>query len=136
MTRIGDDAWSPFEPTARDPWDLRKVARLHRAAGFATARGQLRRYLGAAPADSVGRFLDPAEPSEEERMTLEALRAGALAPASIKRLRAYWLYRILFGGDPLRERLTLFWHGHFATSLVKVYSVSAMAGQIETLRQQ
>ena len=36
---------------------------------------------------------------------------------------------MLFGGDPLRERLTLFWHGHFATSLTKVDSVDCIDGQ-------
>jgi uncharacterized protein (DUF1800 family) len=135
MTKFVDDAWAPFEPTANDPWDLRKVARLHRAAGFGATWSELRRDLAAGPAESVGRFLDPAEPSEGERATREALLAGALARADVKRLRAYWLYRMLFGGDPLRERLTLFWHGHFATSIVKVGSASAMSAQVETLRE-
>ena len=135
MTTIGGDAWAPFEPTPGDPWDLRKVARLHRAAGFGATWGELQRDLAAGPAESVGRFLDPGEPSEAERATCAALLAGALSPADARRLRAYWLYRMLFGGDPLRERLTLFWHNHFATSLVKVDSVSAMAAQVETLRR-
>lgn len=136
MTMVGDDAWAPFEPTANDPWDLRKVARLHRSAGFGATLGELRRDLAAGPTESVGRFLNPPAATERERATIEALRAGALAPADAKRLRAYWLYRMLFGGDPLRERLTLFWHNHFATSLVKVDSVSAMAAQVETLRER
>lgn len=136
MTKFLDEAWVPFEPSANDPWDLRKVARLHRAAGFGATWSELRRDLAAGPTESVGRFLDPVGPSEGERAIREALLAGALAPANIKRLRAYWLYRMLFGGDPLRERLTLFWHGHFATSLVKVGSVSAMSTQIETLRER
>lgn len=136
MAKLVDEAWAPFEPGANDPWDLRKVARLHRAAGFGATRSELRRDLAAGPAESVGRFLDPADPSAQEGATIEALRAGALAPANIKRLRAYWLYRMLFGNDPLRERLTLFWHGHFATSLVKVGSVPAMSAQIETLRER
>ena len=55
-----------------------------------------------------------------ERAVREGLRAGAVGSADARRLRAYWLYRMLFGTDPLRERLTLFWHGHFATSAAKV----------------
>jgi uncharacterized protein (DUF1800 family) len=43
---------------------------------------------------------------------------------------------MLHGPDPLREKLTLFWHGHFATSNHKVQSVAAMLEQNELLRRQ
>jgi uncharacterized protein (DUF1800 family) len=36
---------------------------------------------------------------------------------------------------PLREKLTLFWHGHFATSVEKVEDVHLMHRQIETIRR-
>jgi uncharacterized protein (DUF1800 family) len=136
MTRIGEGAWAPFEPTPGDPWDLRKAAHLHRRAGFGASRSELRRDVASGPAESVGRLFDPPEPSEEERAVREGLRAGAVGSADPRRLRAYWLYRMLFGSDPLRERLTLFWHGHFATSLTKVDSVGAMAAQVESLRER
>src|SRR3954469_7003118 len=136
MTRTGEEAWAPFEPGPEDPWDLRKVARLHRAAGYGATWGELGRDVAAGPAESVGRFFHPPDPSEEERAVREGLRAGAVGSADPRRLRAYWLYRMLFGADPLRERLTLFWHGHFATSLAKVDSVSAMAAQVEALRER
>src|SRR4051812_15732780 len=35
-------------------------------------------------------------------------------------LRGWWLQRMAFGPRPLQEKLTLFWHGHFATSVQKV----------------
>lgn len=136
MTSIREGAWAPFEPTPDDPWDLRKVAHLHRRAGFGANRAELRRDVAAGPAESVGRFLHPPDRSEEERAIREGLRAGAVGSADARRLRAYWLYRMLFGSDPLRERLTLFWHGHFATSLVKVDSVSALSAQVESLRER
>jgi uncharacterized protein (DUF1800 family) len=131
---MATEAWAPFEPSKSDPWDARKVARLHRAAGFGATRGELERDVNASPAECVARFFNPPDPSEDERAVLEGLRAGAFGSGDAKRLRAYWLYRMLFGNDPLRERLTLFWHGHFATSLVKVESVRAMGAQVETLR--
>src|SRR5271166_5793378 len=136
MTRIDTSAWAAFEPTPDDPWDLRKVAHLHRRAGFGATRAELERDVAAGPAESVGRFLNPPDPSEEEKLVRDSLRAGAVGSSVPRRLRAYWLYRMLFGGDPLRERLTLFWHGHFATSLTKVDSVIALAGQVETLRER
>jgi uncharacterized protein (DUF1800 family) len=136
MTRIDDTTWAAFVPTPDDPWDLRKVAHLHRRAGFGATRAELERDVAAGPAESVGRFLNPPDPSEEERAVRDGLRAGAVGSSDPRRLRAYWLYRMLFGGDPLRERLTLFWHGHFTTSLTKVDSVIALAAQVETLRER
>jgi uncharacterized protein (DUF1800 family) len=134
MAEFDRTAWTPFVPTAEDPWDLRKAAHLHRRAGFGATRAELARDVAAGPAASVGRFLDPPDSSEEERAVHESLRAGAVSWTDARRLRAYWMYRMLFGGDPLRERLTLFWHGHFATSLTKVESVTALAAQVDTLR--
>src|SRR5665213_4309299 len=32
-------------------------------------------------------------------------------------LRAWWLHEMLVTPSPLTERMTLFWHGHFATSV-------------------
>jgi uncharacterized protein (DUF1800 family) len=136
MALIRAHAWAPFEPTPKDPWDLRKVARLHRAAGFGATWAELGRDAAAGPDESVARFFNPPDPSEQERAVQEGLRAGAFGSSDAKRLKAYWLYRMLWGGDPLRERMTLFWHGHFATSLVKVDSVKAMGAQIEALRER
>jgi uncharacterized protein (DUF1800 family) len=136
MMRIDHPAWAAFVPTRDDPWDLRKVAHLHRRAGFGATWAELKRDVASGPAESVDRFLDPPEPSEEEKAICDGLRAGAVRSSDPRRLRAYWLYRMLFGGDLLRERLTLFWHSHFATSLTKVDSVNAMADQVETLREQ
>ncbi len=35
-------------------------------------------------------------------------------------LREWWLNRMRYTPYPLREKMTLFWHGHFATSFEKV----------------
>ncbi|WP_422926757.1 DUF1800 domain-containing protein [Singulisphaera sp. PoT] len=127
--------WEPFEPKGSDPWDLRKVAHLHRRAGFGATWGEIQRDLKAGPAASVDRLLSPPAASADEEQVVESLRQGAVESSNLRRLKAHWLYRMRFGGDPLREKLTLFWHGHFATSITKVASVTAMSRQIETLRE-
>lgn len=129
-----DDPWAPYEPSESDPWDLPKVAHLHRRAGFGATWAELHRDLADGPSASVDRFLHPPDASDDERQVIDGLARGAVDARDARRLRAAWLYRMLFGADPLRERLTLFWHGHFATSLAKVDSVRAMADQVETLR--
>src|ERR1043166_7606202 len=50
-------------------------------------------------------------------------------------LRHWWLQRMLSGPRPLQEKLTLFWHGHFATSTQKVRDAYLMWLQNETFRR-
>ena len=70
------------------------------------------------------------------RGTLEAM-AGQLAPsADLARIQAIWLYRMIFTPHPLRERMTLFWHNHFATSDAKVQNPLLMQRQNDLLRSQ
>ena len=50
-------------------------------------------------------------------------------------LRSWWLERMRLSGAPLREKMTLFWHGHFATSAAKVKDAHWMWQQNETFRR-
>ena len=50
-------------------------------------------------------------------------------------LRAWWLQRMAAGTGPLREKMTLFWHGHFATSAVKVRDAYLMWRQNDLFRR-
>ena len=42
---------------------------------------------------------------------------------------------MLYTPHPLREKLTLFWHNHFATSNAKVHNAGFMLGQYELMRR-
>jgi len=50
-------------------------------------------------------------------------------------LRRWWLDRMLNGPAPLLEKMTLFWHGHFATSIQKVRDAYWMWLQNDMLRR-
>src|SRR5205814_10184532 len=50
-------------------------------------------------------------------------------------LRRWWLERMLTSPAPLVEKMTLFWHGHFATSVQKVRDGYWMWLQYDTLRR-
>lgn len=54
---------------------------------------------------------------------------------SIADLKAWWLYRLLNSANPLAEKMSIFWHSHFATSNAKVQSVPNMAAQNDLIRQ-
>jgi uncharacterized protein (DUF1800 family) len=127
--------WAPFEPTDKDPWDLAKVAHLHRRAGFGATRAEIVRDLKDGPAASVDRYLRPRPLTADEQGILDSLRQGVLDSGDADRLKAWWLYRVLYDPDPLCEKLTLFWHGHFATSNRKVNSIPLMLAQNELFRK-
>jgi uncharacterized protein (DUF1800 family) len=133
-------AWAPFEPTRDAPWDLARVAHLHRRAGFAAPWDVLERDRRDGFNTSVERLLDgepntvdgrPAAPFDE---LLDGMAAQLADSASLTRLQGIWLYRMIFTGHPLRERMTLFWHNHFATSNTKVNKTALMQRQNDLFR--
>lgn len=49
--------------------------------------------------------------------------------------QAWWIERMLKSSAPLREKMTLFWHDHFATSIQKVRGPFMMIQQNELFRE-
>ena len=132
--RTINSPWAPFEPRPDNPWDLRKVAHLHRRAGFGATRTELLRDLKDGPEASINKLFHPPQLPTEAAEAIDSLRRTASTSSNLDLLKVCWLNRILHGPDVLREKLTLFWHGHFATSNKKVESVALMDRQNETLR--
>lgn len=133
-------AWAPYEPDGSEPWDLPRVAHLHRRAGFLASWSTLQRDLKDGPEASINRLLDgdstslDGQPAEEFSAFLDQM-AEKVGTAGLDRLQAVWLYRMVLSPHPLRERLTLFWHDHFATSDEKVNNPRLMQSQNALLRQ-
>jgi hypothetical protein len=121
--------WAPYAPDEQAPWDLRRVVHLHRRAGFAATWDELRRDLQDGPARSIDRLLGGQTRIgvPDNFRTVVGRLAETRDPAGLK---AWWLYRMYWGPDPLGERLTLLWHNHFATSYYKV-AVLAMGSYDE-----
>ena len=59
------------------------------------------------------------------------LRANSI---ETQRLGVWWANRMLTTSRPLEEKLTLFWHGHFATGDAKVRDYRMMLAQNQMLR--
>src|SRR5438093_13119590 len=109
----GNHSWDPYEPSAAAPWNLRRVVHLHRRAGFAATWSELQRDLKDGPKASIDRLLSGSSRSEGVPKDFAATSAMLLDRAAqdsdVNRLKAWWIYRMLFGPDPLGERLTLLW---------------------------
>jgi uncharacterized protein (DUF1800 family) len=54
---------------------------------------------------------------------------------NIESIAAWWLHRMLHSPSPLVEKMTLFWHGHFATGADKVNDSELMVQQNRLLRK-
>jgi uncharacterized protein (DUF1800 family) len=133
------DRWTPYTPDDHSPWDLRRVVHLHRRAGFAATWSEIQRDLKDGPKASVDRVLIGKASlegvPEKFAETSELLGESAATSRDPARLKAWWVYRMLFGPDPLTERLALMWHNHFATSNLKVESPTMMRAQNEMFRK-
>jgi len=69
---------------------------------------------------------------EAERAKRELRRAEMEAMQS---LRAWWIQRMRYAPQPLRENMVLFWHGHFASSIEKVRGAHLLWKQNEMFRE-
>lgn len=149
-----------LEPLPPHDWDRSKARHLAARAGFG---GRVREIdlltdLGLdAAVESFLRF--PATPSddapdwtsetgedlfarmreyrsmgEEQRQMARRERLRDFRRRSIE-LGGWWIERMLSTPHPLQEKLTLFWHGHFATSAQKVRNPQLMWQQNETFRR-
>ncbi len=132
------DSWEPWQPSADEPWDLRRVVHLHRRAAFAATWKEIRRDLDDGPHAAIDRLLKgdsrvEGVPDDFEKMA-GVIGDAAVGLGNVNRLKAWWFYRMLFTPDPLGERLTLMWHNHFATSNVKIEDAALMRRQNAVLR--
>jgi len=130
-------AWEPYRPSADNPWDLRKVGHLYRRAGFGAPWAELQAALADGPEKTLDRVLAGTPETDDFTRTSEFMASERSMPpgAPGARLAAWWLNRMLKTGHPLREKLTLFWHNHFATSNAKVQNARFMLGQYRLMHR-
>ena len=128
-------ALAPYEPTPDDPWDRRKVQQLYRRAAFGATWNELEEGLRLGPHRCIARILDGAAEGPVGERDFAAMVRTAIASGSDRNLQGWWIFRMLAGPHPLRERMTLFWHDHFATSADKVTNLALMHRQNELFRK-
>ncbi len=130
-----ETAWQAYFPNGANPWNAEKVAHLYRRAGFGANWNEIHQGIASTPAKVISALLNGAGDQDQFTEEAERLTEGAIANGDPQRLKAAWLYRMLFSPHPLRERLTLFWHNHFATSNAKVDDLGLMQRQNAIFRE-
>jgi uncharacterized protein (DUF1800 family) len=128
-------AWEPWEPEASNPWNLKWAAHLYRRAAFGASLPELREAVQRglpATFDKLTRT-DAEAVTRSDFLTLSGkLFADRNDPGA---LRGWWIATMVGTFQPLREKMTLFWHNHFATSIAKVQRANLMFAQNKLLRQ-
>ena len=138
-----------LKPLPDDRWNFEAAAHLLNRAGFGGPPAEIEKLATLDHDKAVSSLLDyektpdptpnPSwdhpEPSRIEKFRSDIKNAttpqdaqmlkqqeNRLQAQRINELRGWWLNRMATGPRPFLEKMVLFWHGHFATSIEKVRS--------------
>jgi Protein of unknown function (DUF1800) len=148
---------SSAQSSAAPRWDRAAAAQLLERAAIGPTAEEIDRALAAGRAATVARLLSPGAGSEfHAPLASPVLHGGLVAPRELaarldRRRSGYvelcsdhvaplvdfgneWAARLLAGEDALRDRMLLFWHGHFTSSFRDVGDAWKMIAQLEFLR--
>jgi uncharacterized protein (DUF1800 family) len=150
-----------LKPLSSDRWNFATAAHLLNRAGFGGPPAEIQKLADLGPDQAVALLLDYEKipdatanpewarpdperlrklrdvnqhgtPMEKKQMQQEEAR---LQREHMLELRGWWLNRMAKGPRPFQEKMVLFWHGHFATSVEKVRSAYFMWRQNELFRR-
>lgn len=156
---LARDPSGPLDQAQPAPFDARQARLLLERSSFAPLEADVARAQAAGRPATIDALLTPGEGKPfREPLAAPALHGGLIAPRALaerlERRRAgflelstdhiaplndfgnQWAERLLAGEDPLRDRMLVFWHGHFTSSFRDVGDASKMIGELEFLRAQ
>jgi hypothetical protein len=113
-----------------------RVSLLLRRAGFGASPAELERYVGMGVDGTLDELLHPERVDEDLDGLLSSLGGHLIDLQNIEDVQTWWLYRMARTRRPLAEKLTLFWHGHFAVANSKVNNPQAMHNHLALLREK
>ena len=138
-----------LKPLDKSRWSLGTAAHLLNRAGFGGTPAEIGKLADLGPDKAISSLIDyeyipdstpnpdwakpdpedvqkrreaakDATPEERRQIQQEEQR---LQNQRMLELREWWLHRMAKGPRPFQEKMVLFWHGHFATSIEKVRQV-------------
>jgi uncharacterized protein (DUF1800 family) len=147
-----------LSPLAPNRWDFDAAAHLLLRAGFGGSVEEIEKVHALGSAKAVNSLVDaqpeyyppPAWANSHDQDQLRDQMRDAATPeqkqsahkllgqqfrSEMSDLTRWWVTRMMNTRAPFIEKMTLFWHGHFATSGQKVRPAYKMWFQNETLRQ-
>ena len=92
-------------------------------------------WIGLGPAE-VKRRQQAAEAERKKGVDGKSLNIVLPVREQGRELRNWWVEEMIVTDQPLVERMTLFWHGHFASSLMKVRYPASLFRQNALFRRE
>ncbi|MEL7498432.1 MAG: DUF1800 domain-containing protein [Planctomycetota bacterium] len=129
-----DLAWKPYLETKQPDFGIRQAAHLFRRAAFGGTIDEIDNAVAKGLESTINDLFAQIEDDsiDKEMETAARLVSGS---ADARQLAAWWLLRMVRTNSPFVEKVTLFWHGHFATGAEKVNNARAMFRQNQLLRK-
>ena len=131
--------------------DRLEIARLYHRFGFGPRPGEFKTALNNGLSATKAKFLSVptidlgaaqvAEPNitnlgtRPDQKTNELIEFNIALRQQVKDLPLWWLDRMALSDHALTERMTWFWHGHWATAIGKLNHAYPMYLQNQTLRK-
>ncbi|MGO9644322.1 MAG: DUF1800 domain-containing protein [Candidatus Bathyarchaeia archaeon] len=127
---LDTDPSAPMNPDWQIPHLLRR-------AGFGGSPDEISAYQNLGLSGAIDQLvnyqsIDDSSLPAELNITME--RTKKPSPSDTQKLVWWWVDRMVNTPRPLEEKLTLFWHNHFATAIYKVRSPYLMFKQNQVLR--
>jgi len=120
---------------AADKDTIRRVGHLLRRAGFGATPDEVQAQASKGVAATVDQLVNYDQKPDDLGATLAKVQGDLVDLHNLEDIQTWWLYRMLHTTRPLQEKMTLFWHGHFATAQYKVNNALFMHQQNETFRK-
>ena len=113
--------------------DRDKAAHLLRRFGLGASEAELDYYLKDGLNGAIDRLLQYEKVDEGFNVEIDAManQNGVIQPQAVG---VWWTARLVSTQRPVQEKMTVFWHDHFATSASKVLNGTSMYGYCDTLR--
>lgn len=112
-----------------------KIAHLLRRFAFGSTSQELDEWEKIGLSGTISRLVNfETTPDNWGNIDTQAIR-GPNSAYNLASVKTVYHCRLLTTPRPLEEKLTLFWHDHFATSAQKVNYVRTMERHVETLRK-
>jgi uncharacterized protein (DUF1800 family) len=111
-----------------------KLAHLVRRAAFGARPEEWEEYSRLGLTATTQKLLHPENTPDNLEALLETVGGNFVDFDTLDGVRSWWIFRMTQTRRPLEEKMTLFWHNHFATANYKVNNPRWMSQQIETFR--
>ncbi|MES1227831.1 MAG: DUF1800 family protein, partial [Armatimonadota bacterium] len=116
--------------------DADRVAHVLRRLSFGASVREREAFKGMSVDAVVDQLVNPSgKDSELDPLRFAFIKERDAQPTSY-RFRNYWVHEMIVSDQPLREKMGVFWHNHFAVSEGKTEDGLAMLEYLKNIRRE